>query len=128
MAGSVRRVPGNPFVYWTFALVALVCELGLLVGSVTLAWRLGRPAGVVAGIVVAVLALAVFVILWALFMAPTAGHRLPVWPRASVAGIACVAVGAGLIGVGMRTPGIALIAAGPLLFAGQAVMEFGESD
>lgn len=121
-------MPGNPFVYWTFALVALVCELGLLVGSVTLAWRLGRPAGVVAGIVVAVLALAVFVILWALFMAPTAGHRLPVWPRASAAGLAGMAVGAGLIGVGMRTPGIALIAAGPLLFAAQAVMEFGESD
>lgn len=119
---------GNPLVYWIFALVAFLSELGLLIGATTLAWRLGQAAGMVAAIVAAVLAVAVFVALWALFMAPTAGHRLPVWPRATVAGLACVAVGVGLMGVGLRTPGLWLIAAGPLLFAGQVIMEFGDAD
>lgn len=117
-----------PVVYWGFALLAFACEVGLLVGTGTLAWRLGRPAGLVAGILAAILVLAIVVAMWAVFMAPTAPQRLPVWPRATLAGIACVVVGSGLIAVGLRTPGIALAVAGPMLFAGQAVMEFGDSD
>jgi hypothetical protein len=118
-------VLSNPVLYWGFALVAFVCELGLLAGAVTLAWRVGRPSGAVAGVLAALLVLAVVVVLWAVFMAPDATQRLPVWPRATIAGVACVAVGSGLIVAGLRTPGIVLIVAGPLLFAGQAVMEFG---
>lgn len=116
----------NSPVYWGFAVIAFVCEVGLIVAVGTLAWRLGHRSGLVFGILAAVLALAAIVALWAVFMAPNADRRLPMWPRAAIAGIACVAVGAALIYVGLRTPGIALMIAGPALFAGQVVMELGD--
>lgn len=104
-------------------LAALVCEIGLFVGVGALAWRLAGTAGVAVGVAAVIGALAVAVALWALVMAPTADRRLPVWPRATVAGLACLAVGAGLLASGARGAGVALVAAGPLLFAAQVVID-----
>ena len=55
------------------------------------------------------------------------GGRLPVL-RATIAGVACVAVGSGLVAVGLHVPGIALIVSGPLLSAGQVAMGSGHPD
>jgi hypothetical protein len=118
----------NPVVYWGVASFAFACELALAVGLGVVAWRLAHPSGVTIGIVAAVLVPTAFIGLWAVFMSPKAPRRLPAWPRATIAGVACVAVGSGLVAVGLHVPGIALIVSGPLLSAGQVAMGSGHPD
>jgi hypothetical protein len=96
--------------------LAFATELLLWAGvAVAIQAMVGGWPGWVLGSVLAVLV----IVAWSVWMAPRASHRIAPVPRAVVAGLGCLGVGAALLGNGPHWWGIAL-------FVGAVVMVVAE--
>lgn len=110
---DARMVPETPL-EWALGVWAFLVELTIVVGAGLVAFRLARRFGSAGAWLAAVAAVAAVGVLWAIWMAPTADHRLPLWPRVAVACVLVLVVAVGLWRTGSPLTGGAFAVVGVL--------------
>ena len=108
------------------AVTAFVVELALFLGVGAVAYEVAD--GGLAGAAAAVVAVAVVLTVWGLFIAPKARLRLTTAPRAAVSVLLCLGTGWGLIATGHLRWGLVVALAGVLIVAAQVVLPQAEAD
>lgn len=112
---------------WVWAAAAFAAELAMLAVAGIASYRLARPAGLAWAIVAAVGAVAVFVAIWSLWMAPTAAYRLPLRPRVVAACAIVLATAALLAASGpIRTAVVYAVLGCAVMVIAQPVINSGE--
>ncbi len=108
---------------WVLAALTFISEIGLWVGVGRMVWLWVRPSYPALAWILAALSVGLVLLLWVLFFAPKAEHRLAQLPRVALIVAMTLLTGLGLYRLGDKTFGLLLLAATLFLAAGQILLE-----